>query len=51
MGFFLTIPSILGFLLGGLIYEVNPLYPWLILASTTLVNAVLALMLRGKSEE
>ena len=51
MGFFLTIPSILGFLLGGLIYEVNPLYPWLILSSTTLVNAVLALMLRGESEE
>jgi len=51
MGFFLTIPSILGFLLGGLIYEVNPLYPWLILASTTLVNAVLALMLRSESEE
>ncbi|MCD6480456.1 MFS transporter [Candidatus Bathyarchaeota archaeon] len=51
MGFFLTIPSILGFLLGGLIYEVNPLYPWLILASTTLVNAVLALMLKGESEE
>ncbi|KYH36158.1 MAG: hypothetical protein AYL28_007080 [Candidatus Bathyarchaeota archaeon B23] len=51
MGFFLTIPSILGFLLGGLIYEANPLYPWLILAITTVVSAVLALMLRVEGED
>jgi DHA1 family multidrug resistance protein-like MFS transporter len=46
MGFFLTIPSISGFLLGGLIYEANPLYPWLILASTTAISALLSLLLR-----
>ena len=51
MGFFLTIPSILGFLLGGLIYDANPLYPWLILASAAAVNSALALMLRVRGED
>lgn len=46
MGFFLTIPSMLGFLLGGLIYEANPIYPWLILASTTALSSILSLLMR-----
>lgn len=42
MGFVTCLPVILGSLLGGYVYDVNPVYPWLLLGSALIVNAILA---------
>jgi MFS family permease len=40
MGTFLTIPSILGALLGGILYDTNPMYPWIVFALVMGINTV-----------
>jgi MFS family permease len=47
MGFLLTLPVIIGSLIGGYIYEVNPTAPWLLLGAAMAGNALIAgLLLR-----
>jgi MFS family permease len=43
MGAILTIPSILGSIMGGFIYSYNPIIPWFLLASSLLFNSVIAI--------
>ncbi len=42
MGFLLTFPVVLGFLIGGFIYEAGHHYPWLLLGAILAVNALLS---------
>jgi MFS family permease len=42
MGFVTCLPVMLGSLLGGYVYDANPVYPWLLLGSALIVNAGLA---------
>jgi MFS family permease len=42
MGALLTVPSIIGSMLGGIIYNLDPKLPWLLLGSSMLLNAILA---------
>ena len=42
MGFLLTFPSILGFLLGGYVYNAGPANPWLLLGGALAVSALLS---------
>jgi MFS family permease len=43
MGAVLTIPAVLGSVLGGFIYTYNPKLPWILLALSMLTNAVICL--------
>ncbi len=42
MGAILAIPSILGSIIGGFVYNYNPTLPWFLLAASLFVNAVIA---------
>jgi MFS family permease len=44
MGAVLTIPSILGSILGGFVYEYNPTLPWILLAVLMAINAVISFL-------
>ena len=41
MGFLLTLPTVIGFLIGGYIYSAGPSYPWLLLGTALVVSALL----------
>jgi len=43
MGALLTVPSIIGSMLGGIIYDIDPKLPWLLLGGSMIINALLAL--------
>ena len=49
MGAILTIPSILGSIVGGLTYNYNPKLPWFLLGAILLLNAGIALLLISSS--
>ncbi len=44
MGALLTIPSILGALLGGFVYGYSPILPWLLLGGSMLLNSLITLL-------
>lgn len=44
MGAVLTIPSILGSILGGFVYNYNPTLPWILLAVFMMINAVICIL-------
>jgi MFS family permease len=44
MGAILTIPSILGALLGGILYNVNPVLPWMLFALVMGINTVVTVV-------
>jgi MFS family permease len=44
MGAVLTIPSVLGSLLGGFVYRYNPTFPWLMLATSLIFNTVICII-------
>jgi predicted MFS family arabinose efflux permease len=41
MGAVLAIPSILGALVGGYVYEYNPMLPWLMMGAAMLLSALI----------
>ena len=45
MGFVMTIPVIIGSLLGGYIFEMNPVTPWIIQGCALFLNAIIATFL------
>ena len=45
MGFILTLPVIIGSVLGGYIYGISPTSPWLLLGAALAVNAIIAAFL------
>ena len=49
MGAILTIPSILGYALGGFLYSYDPKLLWILLALSMLVNAAICLIFLGPS--
>jgi MFS family permease len=50
MGALLTVPSIIGALLGGFIYNYNPTLLWIFLGSTMIVNAVICHLYLEKTD-
>ncbi len=42
MGALLTIPSIFGSLLGGFIYDFNPVFTWFLMGSSFLISGIIA---------
>jgi MFS family permease len=46
MGFILCLPAMIGSLIGGYIYGINPSIPWILLGCALVVNSVLAAFLR-----
>ena len=51
MGFLLTLPVIVGSLLGGYLYDYSPHITWSLLGGTVLLNAVIAMFFLKKTEE
>ena len=50
MGALLTLPSIIGSLLGGFIYNYNPTLLWIFLGTTMIVNAVICHLYLEKTD-
>ena len=50
MGMFLAIPSVLGSVLGGFIYGLGQSTPWILLAASMIVNAVISLFFLSSPE-
>jgi hypothetical protein len=50
MGAVLTIPSIMGSLLGGFIYQASPRLPWFLMGIAMLVSAAICAFLMKPSE-
>ena len=50
MGAVLTIPAILGSLLGGFIYQASPRLPWFLMGAAMLVSASICAFFMKKSE-
>jgi hypothetical protein len=38
MGYIFTLPVIVASALGGILYSVNPIYPWLCIVGTTIIQ-------------
>ena len=51
MGFLLTLPVIVGSLLGGYMYDYSPHITWSLLGGTVLVNAIIAMFLLKKTDK
>ncbi len=51
MGAILTIPSIIGSVLGGFLYSYDPKIPWILLALSMLINAALCLFFLAPSDQ
>ena len=44
MGFVLTIPIIIGSLVGGFIYITNPLYAWFLLTGALIISTAISIV-------
>ncbi|MFQ6076189.1 MAG: MFS transporter [Candidatus Bathyarchaeia archaeon] len=51
MGFFLTFPAVLGFLIGGYVYDTGPFYPWMLLGVVLAVNTLISVLFIKPSEK
>lgn len=52
MGFLLTFPAVVGSLIGGYVYDAGPQFPWLLLGTVLVVNALLsAFFIRPQERE
>jgi|GEM_PF-4905412 len=47
MGFLLTLPAVIGSVLGGYVYQLNPKVPWFLLALALIFNSILAFLLKS----